>query len=53
MSCLMNFYLKVLYVAVRKWNSFPKIDVEIMLYMLIFKAIDWRQIRMFLFSCTV
>ena len=44
MSCLMNFYLKVLYVAVRKWNSFPKIDVEIMLYMLIFKAIDWRQI---------
>ena len=40
MSCLMNLYLKVLYVAVRNWNSFPKIDVGIMLFMLIFKTIN-------------
>ena len=53
MSCLMNLYLKVLYVAVRNWNTFPKIDVGIRLYILIFKAMNWRQIRMFFFSCTV
>ena len=49
MSCLMNLYLKVLYVAVRKWNNFPKIDVGIMLYMFKFKDINWKQIRMFFF----
>ena len=49
MSCLMNLYLKVLYVAVRNWNTFPKIDVGIRLYILIFKAINWRQKRMFVF----
>ena len=49
MSCLMNLYLKVLYVAVRKWSNFPKIDVGIMLYMFKFKDINWKQIRMFFF----
>ena len=49
MSCLMNLYLKVLYVAVRNCNTFPKIDVGIRLYIFIFKAINWRQIRIFFF----
>ena len=51
MSCLMNLYLKVLYVAVRNWNSFPKIDEGMLFCMLIFEAINKLEtnIRIFFF----